>query len=293
MRRITRAPGAFSAILTSSASESAANCRTPTAWAWAMSAARLIVLPKAMWLGRHAERAAEVDLAARGRVEMRAFGGERGHHLGGRVRLDRIVDRGVAEAGLERAVLGAQHREVEHHRRAVELMGADVRVLTRADRGGLGVGIGKDGGRPGGRSRSTLVISIRPGGVRPRRFQKRRYRRYLSSRSSRARAEVRALASGGRIWDPRLAIAKKISVECRIYFCGAACRGNALKFRNVNTMNGGDNVNFGRGEARFAARAATVRQMPGRAFSVRRRAGGTVMQGCGLRPPRAPWRCRA
>ena len=48
MRRITRAPGAFSAILTSSASESAANCRTPTAWAWAMSAARLIVLPKAI-----------------------------------------------------------------------------------------------------------------------------------------------------------------------------------------------------------------------------------------------------
>ena len=50
MRRITRAPGACSASLCSSSSASAANCSTPTAWACAMSAARLMVLPKAMWL---------------------------------------------------------------------------------------------------------------------------------------------------------------------------------------------------------------------------------------------------
>jgi hypothetical protein len=49
MRTITRAPGACSASLTISSSASAANCSTPTARACAISAARLIVLPKAMW----------------------------------------------------------------------------------------------------------------------------------------------------------------------------------------------------------------------------------------------------
>ena len=59
---------------------------------------------------------AEVDLAARGRVETPAEGRDRRDHLGRRVGLDRVVDRGAAEAGLERAVLGAQHLEVEDHR---------------------------------------------------------------------------------------------------------------------------------------------------------------------------------
>ena len=51
MRMITRAPGACAAIFLSSSSASAANCSTPAAWAWAMSAARLMVLPKAMRSG--------------------------------------------------------------------------------------------------------------------------------------------------------------------------------------------------------------------------------------------------
>jgi hypothetical protein len=61
---------------------------------------RLIVLPKAIMLGRHAEPEAERDLAARGRVEPAAHRrGQRRDHLGRRVGLDRVVDDGIAETG--------------------------------------------------------------------------------------------------------------------------------------------------------------------------------------------------
>ena len=84
-----------------------------------------------------AERQAEIDLAARGGVEVPAKRRHRRHHLGRRIRLHRIVDRRVAEAGLERAVLGPHHVEVEDDGRTVEVARADVGILLRGD-GALG-----------------------------------------------------------------------------------------------------------------------------------------------------------
>ena len=72
--------------------------RRPRACAWAMSAARLMVLPKAMRSAATPSAEAEVDLAARGAVEPAAERRHRRHHLGRRVGLDRVVDGRVAEA---------------------------------------------------------------------------------------------------------------------------------------------------------------------------------------------------
>ncbi len=81
--------------------------------------------------GGDAECQAEVDLAARGRVEMRALRGQGRDHLGGGVRLDRVVDHRLAEALRQRVVLRAQHVEVEDDRRTVEFARADVGILAR------------------------------------------------------------------------------------------------------------------------------------------------------------------
>ena len=51
-----------------------------------------MVLPKAMRSARDPEPEAEVDLAARGAVELAAEGGHGRDHLGRRVGLDRVVD---------------------------------------------------------------------------------------------------------------------------------------------------------------------------------------------------------
>ena len=80
----------------------------------------------------NAQAEAEVDLAARGRVEMRPLGGEGCDNLGGGVRLDGIVDGGVAQALGQRIVFRAQHVEVEDHGRRVEVMAADIGILRRA-----------------------------------------------------------------------------------------------------------------------------------------------------------------
>ena len=181
MRTITRAPGACVAILWSSSSASAANCSTPLRWACAMSAARLIVLPKAIRCGGDAEPEAEVDLAARGAVELAAQRGDRGDDLGGGVGLDRVVNGRVAEAGIEGPVLGAEHVEIEDHRRTVEVGRADEAILRGRDGADRGVVVEESCGlaRKGGSVSHAHLHQSR--GLQPRSSQKRRYRRYVSS----------------------------------------------------------------------------------------------------------------
>ena len=195
MRTMTRAPGAWRAILRSSSSASTANCSTPMAWACAMSAARLMVLPKAMWVAGHAEREAEVDLAARGGVEAAAQRGDRRDHLGRRVGLDRVVDGRVAQA--RRPARGTSPAS-RRGRRPSSAGRSRARGYRRPGAAVTAVSAGwmsrNCAGSPAKAAACRMRISISPGGLDPRSSQKRRYRRCVSTRS-RGLTEARALAS--------------------------------------------------------------------------------------------------
>ena len=164
MRMITRAPGACAAILWSSSSASAANCSTPGGVGVGDVGGALDGVAEGDAVAGHAEAEAEVDLAARGAVEPPAELGQRRHDLGRRVGLHGVVDRGVAEARRERAVLGAQHLEVEDHRRPVELARADVGVLARGNRARRPDGCRRvRAGSPAKAAACRMRISISPG----------------------------------------------------------------------------------------------------------------------------------
>ena len=82
-------------------------------------------------VGGRALAKANLDLAARGGVEVRAKLDEAGDHLTSGVGLDRIVDVGAAETGLQRAVLRLDPINVDHQRRPIKVMRGDKGIKAR------------------------------------------------------------------------------------------------------------------------------------------------------------------
>jgi hypothetical protein len=94
----------------------------PARCAKAMSEGRFTVLPKEIVSGRAPSAEAELDLAARGRVEMRAERHKPLHDRAGGVGLHGIVDVGVAETRLQRAVVRFHDIDVEDKGWAPEIL---------------------------------------------------------------------------------------------------------------------------------------------------------------------------
>ena len=92
---------------------SKAKSSTPSAWASAISASRLMVLPKESRVRGNAERVAAGELALAGDIEAGAERGERRHHLGRRIGLHRIEDRGLGKERLKHAISGADDIEID------------------------------------------------------------------------------------------------------------------------------------------------------------------------------------
>ena len=115
-------------------------------------------------VGGDAEAEAEVDLAARGAVEAPAQLGQRRHDLGRGVRLDRVVDRGVAEAG--RRARGTCARSISRSKITVgrsksrERMKASCRAETALIAGWMSK---SRAGSPAKAAACRMRISISPG----------------------------------------------------------------------------------------------------------------------------------